>query len=625
MSTSTVEPSRDSNSDQSRRPATAPALGVLVVENHAWLRSRLCSLLETEPGLRLAGLAETAEDAMWMVESEPVDVVVAGHRSRSRSGFWLCRELKRTASPPAVVICSAHPDGVLAACCVAAEADALVSRYDCDAELSVVLRRVGLGARLLPTVPPRAERCSTSASTLPSTPSSACCSPVSRRSTSRAACGSPTLSAPVDAPRQARDAPSDQRDALLIARRRSVTENRDACFQDDEFQFAFERALGASYRQGADVGEVLATAERITDGDADSWLHEWTATAGAVWVAAVRARRSGRRISALAHFRRAATYYATALYLISRSSEPDRRLAIWRRQRACWEQILDLSPVPGERVAIAYEGTALPAFFFPAAGHSRRRPSARGGQQWLLPGDLRDVGARGRRRGRARLSLADVRRPGAAGDAAGARIPFRPDWERVLTPVLDAMLARADVDPDRVAVVGVGQGGYWVARALAFEHRFAAAVVDPGIVDVATAWIDRLPSAMREQLNDHRQSAFDHEMHIAELFWPARTQSLRFHGEPYGHNGGSAFRLFLTVAAYHLGDEVDQIDTPLLITESEGEQLWPGQSRQLYDRLTGPKEIVTFTAREGASGHCEPLAQALREARIFDWLEKHLG
>jgi DNA-binding NarL/FixJ family response regulator len=155
MSTSTVEPSRDSISDQSRRPATAPALGVLVVDNHAWLRSRLCSLLETEPGLRLAGLAETAEDAMWMVESEPVDVVVVGHRSRSRSGFWLCRELKRTTPPPAVVICSAHPDGVLAACCVVAEADALVSMYNCDAELSGMLRRVGLGVRFLPSVPPR--------------------------------------------------------------------------------------------------------------------------------------------------------------------------------------------------------------------------------------------------------------------------------------------------------------------------------------------------------------------------------------------------------------------------------------------------------------------------------------
>jgi two-component system response regulator DevR len=155
MSTRTVEPSRDSISDQPRRPATAPALGVLVVENQEWLRSRLCSLLETEPGLRLAGAAESAEDAMWIAESEPADVAVVGHRAGSRSGFWLCRELKRTATPPAVVICTAYPDGVLAACCVVAEADALVSGYDCDAELSVVLRRVGLGARLLPTVPPR--------------------------------------------------------------------------------------------------------------------------------------------------------------------------------------------------------------------------------------------------------------------------------------------------------------------------------------------------------------------------------------------------------------------------------------------------------------------------------------
>ncbi|MGO9887178.1 MAG: hypothetical protein ACLP0L_04585 [Solirubrobacteraceae bacterium] len=155
MSTSTVEPSPDSISEESRRPATARALGVLVVGRKEWLRSRLCGLVETEPGLRLAGVAESAEEAMWMAEAEPVDVAVIGHRARSRGGFWLCRELKRTAAPPAVVICTDYPDGVLAACCVAAEADALVSRYDCDAELSVVLRRVGLGARLLPTVPPR--------------------------------------------------------------------------------------------------------------------------------------------------------------------------------------------------------------------------------------------------------------------------------------------------------------------------------------------------------------------------------------------------------------------------------------------------------------------------------------
>src|SRR3712207_8231169 len=58
-------------------------------------------------------------------------------------------------------------------------------------------------------------------------------------------------------------------------------------------------------------------------------------------------------------------------------------------------------------------------------------------------------------------------------------LPFRPDWEHVLTPVVDALVGRADVDPARIAVMGVSQGGYWVPRALASEHRVVAAAADP--------------------------------------------------------------------------------------------------------------------------------------------------
>jgi hypothetical protein len=395
-------------------------------------------------------------------------------------------------------------------------------------------------------------------------------------------------------------------------------------FRDTEFQFAFERALGASYRQGADVGEVLATAARIADGDADSWLDEWTATAGAVWGAAGEARRSNRRVSALAHFRRAATYYATALDQISHSSEPERRLDIWRRQRSCWEDVVDLSPVPGERLDIAYGHGSLPGFFFPAATSGEVRPLivVNNGSYQATSEMWAQAGAAAAERGYHWLAFDG---PGQQAMLFEHDIPFRPDWESVLTPVLDAALARSDVDPARVAVLGIGQGGYWVARALAFEHRFAAAVLDPGVTDVLTAWTDRLPRAMRQHLDDRRQSAFDREMHLAELFSPAATETLRSHAEPYGQNGGSPFRLFLTIAAYHLGDEPARIDTPLLITESEGEQLWPGQSRLLYDRLPGSKQLVTFTVEEGASGHGEPLGRALRETRIFDWLEQHLG
>jgi two-component system response regulator DevR len=155
MSTTAVEPGPHSISDQSRAPGITPEVGVLVVDGEAWLRSRVCRLLETEPGFRLAGLAGSAEEAMWMAEREPFDLAVVGHRPRFRGGLWLCRELKRSATPPAVVICSAYPDAVLTACCVVAEADALVSIYDRDAELAGVLDRVVRGNRFLPAVPPR--------------------------------------------------------------------------------------------------------------------------------------------------------------------------------------------------------------------------------------------------------------------------------------------------------------------------------------------------------------------------------------------------------------------------------------------------------------------------------------
>jgi len=399
-------------------------------------------------------------------------------------------------------------------------------------------------------------------------------------------------------------------------------------FKDDDFQFGLEEALGSSYRQAADVGEVLATAGRITDGDADSWVAEWTTTASAAWVAGQEADAAGRPASALAHYRRAATYYATALYRIAyaKQLEPERELDIWRRQRECWERTVDRMPVRGERVRIPYEDTTLPAYFFraPDSRPRERRPLVvvnNGGdgatsQTWV------HGGAAASERGYHWLTFDG---PGQQATLYEQAIPFRPDWEAVLSPVLDAVLQRPDVDPARIAVIGVSQAGYWIPRALAFEHRLTAAVIDPGVIDVSTPWLHPLPDVMLNQLRDPQHTAFDREMRLAELFSPALAATLRSRGKPYGHNGCSRFAHYESVSAYRLGDEIQQITTPLLITDPEDEQFWPGQSQQLYDRLPGPKQLLRFTTAEGANRHCEPLARALRDTRIFDWLDDHLA
>ncbi len=397
-------------------------------------------------------------------------------------------------------------------------------------------------------------------------------------------------------------------------------------FKHEDFEFGYEIVLGSVYRGFADAGEVQATAGRIKDGDGDAWVTEWCATADALAAAANEAADGGHSVSARGLYLRAATYYATALYLITHSTDPSRQHDLWLRQRACWDSAVDLAVVPGERIQIPYEGTTLPGYFFraPDAVPGERRPLVvmNNGSDGATSGMALLGGIAAGERGYHWMTFDG---PGQQAALFLQQIPFRPDWEAVLTPVVDAMVARPDVDADRMAVIGVSQAGFWVPRAIAFEHRFAAAVVDPGVVDVSTSWTEKLPGHMRNELDDpSKKASFDKEMGWGERFSKSTRATLHFRGQPYGLQSESRFDLYQEVLKYRLGDEVKQITTPVLITEPEDEQFWPGQSQQLYDRLPGEKTLVKFTAAEGANRHCEPMGLGIRDSRIYDWLANHL-
>ena len=56
--------------------------------------------------------------------------------------------------------------------------------------------------------------------------------------------------------------------------------------------------------------------------------------------------------------------------------------------------------------------------------------------------------------------------------------------------------------------------------------------------------------------------------------------------------------LTLFDAAAELEGRLGRISCPVLVTDPEHEQFWPGQPKQLYDRLSGAKALVEFTAED---------------------------
>ncbi|WP_231476614.1 hypothetical protein [Methanoculleus sp. MH98A] len=87
-------------------------------------------------------------------------------------------------------------------------------------------------------------------------------------------------------------------------------------FTDREFAFEFQRTLGASYSGEADIGECLATASRIKEGDFESWYCEWKKTADNFRAAGDESLAAGHRVTAMEAYYRAATYYRTAEFFL---------------------------------------------------------------------------------------------------------------------------------------------------------------------------------------------------------------------------------------------------------------------------------------------------------------------
>src|SRR5581483_3571638 len=246
--------------------------------------------------------------------------------------------------------------------------------------------------------------------------------------------------------------------------------------------------------------DVLRVARRVKPYNPASWYDEWTAVAQENEKLAATFEADECAVTAHEYYRRAADFYRRALVFMP-ESEP-RMLPTYDKLRECFDKAWSLVPPPFERVQVPYEGQVLDGLFYPARGVAGGRAPVvynyAGADGILLRGAEGEGGGAAQflRRG---MAFIDVDGPGHGGSLRLKKLYAPPDSERVAKAVIDYLVTRADVDPERIGIHGSSMGGYAAPRCATAEKRIKAVAVWSGAFNLRDDIFDYYPP-IRERL-----------------------------------------------------------------------------------------------------------------------------
>ena len=391
-------------------------------------------------------------------------------------------------------------------------------------------------------------------------------------------------------------------------------------FDDASFSFETLRAAGFANYSGADLGEVLATAQAIPDGDEASWHREWKATAERVEELGRKSLAHGHRVSAREALLRASNYYRTAEFYRRDDPARDPEVALLSaRSRDTFVTAMSLFEFGFEQVSIPYERTTLPGYLYRVDDSGQARPTIiyNNGYDSTLEESYFAIAAAALARGYNVLAFDG---PGQGGALREQGLVFRPDWEAVISPVIDYAVTRPEIADDRITLFGYSMGGYLVARAAAFDSRVAALILDDGIYDFHAAMVNKIPRFLSEWIEQGRD---DVALPVVELLMSVNTEvrwALR--NGKWVMGVGSIVDVPRAFKDYTLAGVADRITAPALVLDPDNDQFLKGQPQRAAEAMVNSDTtLVTLKESEGAGEHCHVGAMARLHQTIFDWLD----
>jgi esterase/lipase len=391
----------------------------------------------------------------------------------------------------------------------------------------------------------------------------------------------------------------------------------DFIFRDPDFAFEFIRTLGYASAGAADLGECVSTARNITDGNIYSWYQQWLYTANRLNNFAASMQAQGDFNSAREAYFRASNYYRTAgLFMVAERDRPKSISAYAMSKQTFLKGISYLPYV--KSIKIPYENTTLPGYIVQSTQKNAPLLIVHSGFDGTAEELYFEVGVAAHERG---YNVLLFEGPGQGEVIRQQNLPFRPDWEKVVTPVINYALTLPNIDKNKIALMGISMGGYLAARACAFDTRIKACIVNGGIYDVSENTYKSIPANLLALLQSN-PGKFNTIMY-GQMKKSLITQWF-FNNAMWTFAAKSPAEVMKKIKLYSLESVVDKIKSPMLVIDSEADMFYKGQPEQLYGLLKSPKMLLQFTRQEAAQAHCQMGANAISNELIFKWLNKTL-
>ena len=380
--------------------------------------------------------------------------------------------------------------------------------------------------------------------------------------------------------REARDKSLDGDNDVLADRRPSLYTEPEAGAKDERVVAANAHWAARFIANGTSYSDFQATMARITAWD--DWCREWGRTGQYYERLAEDAEQAGRTVTAGEAWRRAALCWHWGKFVFV--DDLDQQRAAHDRTVACFRRgAATLSP-PAEPVRVPYQGTTLAAYLRVPGTRETKPPVV-----IMMPGldsvkeELQATAEYMLARG---LAVIAIDGPGQG--EAEYELPIEPAYERVATAVADYLEGRDDIDPARIGGFGVSLGGYYAARAAAYEPRIKAAVALAGPYEWSLDW-DILPPQTRATFQRRSGATTD----------PGAREKLS--------------KLTLEPAAA-------LITTPLLVAAGGRDRLVPTyHAERLAREAPGAELMLDPDGSHGLTNHAFE-----SRSKMADWLAAHL-